>query len=142
MKRMLCALAIVVGAAAIEAQSGPAKVTYIGHDTVAKGGTLLTASNLIVQVNTRTEAGQSELHDTETDTFYILSGNATFVTGGEMVESKLTAAGQYRGTGIKGGQTHQLTKGDVMVIPAKTPHWFKTVDGRIDYFVVTADQSL
>ena len=138
MKRMLCAMGVAVGVAGLQAQSGPAKVTYIGHETVAKGGVLLTASNLIVQVNTRTEMGQSELHDTETDTFYVISGSATFVTGGEMVESKLTAPGQYRGTSIKGGQTHQLSKGDVMVIPAKMPHWFKAVEGKIDYFVVKA----
>lgn len=135
MKRLMWMLVLCVGGIGLQAQS-PEKVTFIGHDKVAQGGTLVTAPNLIVQVNKRTEMGQSELHDKETDTFYILSGSATFVTGGEMIESKLTAPGQYRGTGLKGGETHHLAKGDVMVIPAKTPHWFKEVSGSIEYYVV------
>ncbi|MEO8481848.1 MAG: cupin domain-containing protein [Acidobacteriota bacterium] len=135
MRRMIWVLALCVSGIGLQAQSGE-KVTFIGHDTVAQGGTLVTAPNLIVQVNKRTETGMSELHDKETDTFYILSGAATFVTGGEMIESKLTAPGQYRGTGLRGGDTHQLAKGDVLVIPARTPHWFKDVSGSIEYYVV------
>jgi mannose-6-phosphate isomerase-like protein (cupin superfamily) len=135
MKRMIWAVALCVSGLGLQAQSGNT-VMFIGHDKVAQGGTLVTAPNLIVQVNKRTEMGQSELHDKETDTFYILSGAATFVTGGEMIESKPSAPGQYRGTGIKGGETHHLAKGDVMVIPAKTPHWFKEVSGSIEYYVV------
>jgi mannose-6-phosphate isomerase-like protein (cupin superfamily) len=60
------------------------------------------------------------------------------VTGGEMLESKLTAPGQYRGSGLRGGTEHHLTKGDVMVIPAGVPHWFKTVSEPIEYYVVKA----
>ena len=135
MKRMMWVLALCVSGIGLQAQSGE-KVTFIGHDKVAQGGTLVTAPTLIVQVNKRTEMGQSELHDKETDTFYILSGAATFVTGGEMIDSKPSGPGQYRGTGLKGGETHHLTKGDVMVIPAKTPHWFKEVSGSVEYYVV------
>ncbi len=135
MKRLMWMLVFCASGIAVQAQSG-GKVTFIGHDKVAQGGTLVTAPNLIVQVNKRTEMGQSELHDKETDTFYILSGSATFVTGGEMIESKPTAPGQYRGSGIKGGDTHHLAKGDVMVIPAGMPHWFKEVSGSIEYYVV------
>jgi len=135
MKRMIWAIAFCVAGVALGAQSGE-KVTLVGHEKVAQGGTIVTAPNLIVQLNKRTEMGMSELHDKETDTFYVLSGSATIVTGGEMIESKLTAPGQYRGTGIKGGEAHALTKGDVMVIPAKTPHWFKEVAGSIEYYVV------
>ena len=136
MKRMLWILVVCAGAIGLQAQAGDAKVTYIGRDTVAKGGTLLTAKNVIVQVNTRTEAGQAEMHDKELDTFYILEGSATFLTGGEMVEPTLLSPGQHRGTGLKGGQVHQLGKGDVMVIPAGLPHWFKEVPKSVTYYVV------
>ena len=37
---------------------------------------------------------------------------------------------------IKNGVTHELKAGDVIVIPAGTPHWFKTVPKSVSYFVV------
>ena len=132
---LLCGVLLSAGSlwTAVKAQ---APVTFIGHDKVAQGGTIVTAPNLIIQISKRTETGMSEVHDKETDTFHILSGSAVFVTGGEMIGSKPTAPGQYRGSGITGGQTHTLTKGDVMVVPAGTPHWFKTVTEPIEYYVV------
>jgi quercetin dioxygenase-like cupin family protein len=135
MKRILMLL-LGMATIGLQAQAGDAKVTYIGHDTVAKGGTLLSARNVIVQVNTRKEAGVPEYHDKETDTFYILDGSATFITGGEMVDSKVTEPGQRRGTGIRGGETHHLAKGDVMIIPSGMPHWFKEVPSSVTYYVV------
>ena len=49
-----------------------------------------------------------------------------------------TAPGQIRGTGIDGGQAMQLHKGDVVVIPAGTAHWFKEVPARVFYYTVKA----
>ena len=77
-----------------------------------------------------------EVHDKETDTFYVLDGEANVVTGGSMIGGKVTGPGQQRGTEIKGGQTQHLAKGDVMVIPAGIPHWFKEVPKEINYYVV------
>lgn len=117
-----------------------APVSFIGHDRVAeglaKGGVMLTESNLIVQGGHRDKAGQVEVHDKETDVIYVQNGEATFVTGGKMIGGKLTRPGQYLGTEIQGGETHHLTKGDVIVVQAGTPHWFKEVPGTISYFVV------
>jgi len=53
-----------------------------------------------------------------------------------MVGGKQTAPGQIRGTDVKGGETHHLSKGDVIVIPAGTPHWFKEVSPQVSYYVV------
>jgi glc operon protein GlcG len=84
----------------------------------------------------RSEDGKVELHEKETDVFYIVDGEATIVTGGKMVGGKLTSSGQWLGTDIQGGQVQHLTKGDVMVIPAGVPHWFKEVPHSVSYFVV------
>ena len=43
---------------------------------------------------------------------------------------------EYRGTMIDGGETRQLKKGDVVIVPKGTPHWFKQVDGTFLYYVV------
>jgi quercetin dioxygenase-like cupin family protein len=44
--------------------------------------------------------------------------------------------GQQVGTSIEGGETHHLAKGDVIVVPAGMPHWFKEVPSTISYYVV------
>lgn len=115
-------------------------VTYIGHDKVAeaisKGGDLVKASDLTVLGSHRAGPGQVEVHDKETDVFYVVEGSATFITGGTMIDGKKTRPDQWLGKDIKGGETHHLAKGDVIVIPAGTPHWFKEVSPSINYYVV------
>ena len=76
------------------------------------------------------------MHEKETDIFYIVDGEAVFVTGGTMAGGKSSGNGQWLGTGIEGGETHHLTKGDVIVIPAGTPHWFKEIPQSINYYMV------
>lgn len=133
-------LAVTGLLAAVLVMSGAPAVTYIGHDKVAealaKGGNLVKAPDLTVLGSYRNSPGQVEVHDKETDVFYVIDGGATFVTGGTMVGGKASGPGQIRGTDIQGGQVHHLSKGDVIVIPAGIPHWFKEVPASISYYVV------
>jgi mannose-6-phosphate isomerase-like protein (cupin superfamily) len=119
--------------------TGPA-VSFIDHDKVAaalaKGGPLVTQSDLTVQGSHREVAGQVEVHDKETDVLYITDGEATIVTGGTMIGGKQKSPGQMLGTSIEGGEARHLVKGDVMVIPAGIPHWFKEVPKSVSYYVV------
>src|SRR5208337_3538049 len=119
-------------------------VTHVGNTAVswqlnAKSTTSLSfwrvRSKLPLGLH-RSGPGHVELHEKETDVFYIIDGEATFVTGGKMVGSKVTSPGQRIGTDIEGGEVHHLAKGDVMVIPAGVPHWFKEVPHSVSYFVV------
>jgi quercetin dioxygenase-like cupin family protein len=41
---------------------------------------------------------------------------------------------------MKGGESRNLVKGDVMVVPAGTAHWFKAVPDHVSYFVVKVIQ--
>ncbi|HLY62408.1 MAG TPA: cupin domain-containing protein [Terriglobia bacterium] len=84
----------------------------------------------------RVKAGEVELHTLDSDVFYIVSGNATFVTGGTPVGMKSTAPNEERGQSIIGGETRVLSAGDVITIPNGVPHWFKEVKGSFLYFVV------
>ena len=136
MKRMIAAAALLLSAVAISVAAENPKVTFVGHDQAAKPGTLVTAPNLSILMAHRDAPGMVEIHDKETDTIYVLGGSATFVTGGTMIGGSVTAPGQQRGTDIQGGDAHPLVKGDVIVIPAGVPHWFKEVRGSIDYYVV------
>jgi len=143
MRFPLLVLASLATATLLIGGGGGPPVTYIGHEKVAAAlegqthsGPLVKASDLLVMGAHRSEDGKVELHEKETDVFYIVDGEATIVTGGKMVGGKLTSSGQWLGTDIQGGQVQHLTKGDVMVIPAGVPHWFKEVPHSVSYFVV------
>jgi glc operon protein GlcG len=142
MRYLLLLLASVLMAAAVlgAAAQAPATVTYADPARVAKGGALTNGPGYTVSVLRRTAAGQVEVHEKETDIFYVVDGEATFVTGGTMVGGKTSRPNQLLGTDIQGGQTHQLKKGDVIVVPAGVPHWFKEVPKAIQYFTVKSIQ--
>jgi len=108
------------------------------HAAFEKGAPLVAKDGHAYSVSAgrRDKPGQSELHEKDTDVFYVLQGSATFVTGGRMVDPKTTAPGEIRGSAIEGGETRTLSKDDVIVIPAGVPHWFKDVQGVFLYFVV------
>ena len=104
----------------------------------ASGSVLLDGMNRNYMVHTsrREKPGQAEIHTQDTDIIYVLQGSATFVTGGTAVDARVTATDELRGSRIDGGETRQLVKGDVVVVPANTPHWFKEVNGALLYYTI------
>jgi len=114
--------------------------TLIDSNTVAaafaKGGPLLENPDFKIQAGRRDAPGIVEIHLHDTDIFHILEGSATFVTGGTTLEQKTIGPGELRGTEIKGGESHHLSKGDVIIVPKGVPHWFKAVEGPLLYYVV------
>jgi len=123
------------------AESTPAP-TYMDSQRVLDNFDKKNANPLIpgdaynVQTNKRTANGNIEIHEKETDIFYVMDGSATIIVGGTAVEPKQTRPGQMTAKDIQDGQTYNLKKGDVLVIPAGTPHWFKQVNGSINYLTV------
>jgi mannose-6-phosphate isomerase-like protein (cupin superfamily) len=140
----LLTVAVLLTAAVASLGSGvPAAVHYIDHDkvsaTMAKGGAIVSDPGLIVLANRR-EAGEVEYHDHTNHVFIMVEGEATFVTGGTMVDARRTGPDQMRAAAIEGGETHHLSKGDVITIPAKTPHWFREVPTKtIAYYAVNIE---
>jgi len=66
----------------------------------------------------------------------ISSGEVTMVYGGTIPDGKTTAAGEMRGASIAGGTQVKLGPGDVLHIPAKTPHQMVLAPGaQVTYFV-------
>ena len=134
-------LAIAGAAALTERKVMPVKFLDAKSvsDAFAKGAVLEDGSNgenYMVHASRREKAGMSEVHELDTDIIYVLDGTATFVTGGKSVDPKMVAVNEYRGSMIDGGETRQLSKGDVVIVPKGTPHWFKQVDGAFLYYVV------
>ncbi|HUC98112.1 MAG TPA: heme-binding protein, partial [Candidatus Polarisedimenticolaceae bacterium] len=130
------------GAASFEASNKAVSlpVTYLPAKQVSqafvKGMPLIRGKNYKVDASHRDAAGVVEVHTRDTDIIYMLEGTATLVTGGTLVDAKTIEPEEIRGRESEGGEARMITKGDVVVIPNGTPHWFKEVKGPIDYYVV------
>jgi mannose-6-phosphate isomerase-like protein (cupin superfamily) len=143
MKIVLTVTAVLIVAALLTAASAPTVVNYVGHDkvaaTMAKGGAVIEDHGLRVLAQRR-GAGEAELHKKTNHVFIIVEGEATFVTGGTLVGAKETEPNQVRAASIQGGTTHRMTKGDVITVPAGTPHWWKDVPTKtIAYYGVNTE---
>jgi len=121
-------LSMTVVVTLVTAAGFPNRVHYINHEKVAaamvKGERVIEDDGLIVIANRGVQRG-AELHAKTNHVFIIVDGEADFVTGGKMIDPKVISPGQTRGTGIEGGVVHRLSKGDVITIPANTPHQWK-----------------
>ena len=130
---------VAQGFGAKAASAGPA-ITHFDRERVAaafaRGVPLLEVEGYKVLASRRDGPGVAEVHDLETDVVYVLDGSAVVVTGGTVVDPTVTEPGQVRGPAILGGEDRRIGKGDVVVIPAGVPHWFKEVAGPLTYFVV------
>ena len=143
-KAALLAMSVLLSASAASTEEGvPAAVHYIPHekvaDVMAKGGPIVSDPGLLVLANRR-EAGGVEYHEHTNHIFIIVDGEATFITGGTMVGAKRTKPDQMTGTSIDGGETFHLSKGDVITIPAKTPHWWKEISTKtVGYYAINIE---
>ena len=137
-------LAIVITLSVlVNADGVPTVVTYVPNSKVTevmtKGGEIVNDKGLVILANRR-GSGEVEVHDKTNHIFIIVEGEATFVTGGTLVGAKNTAPGQIRAASVQGGTTHQLKKGDVITVPAKTPHWWKDVSTKtIAYYAINTE---
>jgi quercetin dioxygenase-like cupin family protein len=60
--------------------------------------------------------------------YYVIEGSATLVT--------VRMPNQP-----SGGATQQIHKGDVLIIPENTPHWFSAVDEALSYISMHVPRS-
>ena len=82
----------------------------------------------------RVGTGAPEFHSNFVDLWVVESGHATLVVGGTLIDAKSSGGegemrGEMSGTGIMGGERHEISAGDVIHIPAKTPHQALVPDG-------------
>jgi uncharacterized protein GlcG (DUF336 family) len=129
--------------AAAAVSRGSAPVTYFDSAQVQaafdKGAVLFNhGESYMVHASRREQPGMAEIHTRDADIVYVLDGTATLVTGGTAADAKITEADELRGASINGGEAHQLKSGDVIIVPAGVPHWFKEVSNPFLYYVVKA----
>jgi glc operon protein GlcG len=100
------------------------------------GGLLLDTDTYKVDAGRRDGPGEVEYHERVVDVMHVVSGRATVLTGGSMVNPREVAPGELRASAVEGGRTRELSEGDVLAIPNGVPHQFTDVSDPFLYFVV------
>jgi mannose-6-phosphate isomerase-like protein (cupin superfamily) len=145
---VIAVMAIVCNAVAFAQQAPPAAAPPPGSPALYKSEAELTAAlkdataragmqsgaisntdQYRINVIRRTQSGAPLTHAGNTELHYIIEGSATVVTNGKVVRGS-------GGATVEGGVSRRVTKGDVILVPADTPHWYKDVDGAVTYLEV------
>lgn len=138
---------LIIGVTALAAADGPPAATYKTEAELTaalKNSTpdMLTSPVSIdghhrINIVRRTTAAGAVAHDGAAELHHIIEGSGTLVTGGTIVRPTGGGAG---GATIQNGVSRHVTKGDVIVVPAGMPHWYKDLDGTITYLEVRWDE--
>ncbi len=136
----------LIGAGALAARASNGSTNgaafFSGEDVRRKfqeGGLLLDTQGYKIDAGRREAPGEVEYHDHVVDVMHVVEGNATVVTGGEMVDSREVGAGELRARAVEGGTRQELHEGDVLAIPNGVPHQFVDVSDPFLYFVVKVE---
>jgi mannose-6-phosphate isomerase-like protein (cupin superfamily) len=142
MRSLAVSIALTIVAAAVviahksAAQAGPPEMkTYTSSANVQaliaqkKAGPLLAAAPYSVNMEYRATVGPAAVHEREAEIFYIIEGTGTLVTGGKLVNETRTSPTNLSGTAVAGGSSRTVSKGDFILVPEGTPHWFSAIGG-------------
>ena len=140
--------AVAQDAAKTPDQYSPADLTALEKTLGQKTDATGTATETLKKYSTdytmlafRNKSGKAELHEKFADFYVVVEGQATLVTGGQMVNGKPTAAGEVRGESIQDGKETKLNKGDIVHIPANIPHQLLLANGHtFQYFVIKVQE--
>jgi mannose-6-phosphate isomerase-like protein (cupin superfamily) len=86
------------------------------------GSTLGDYGTHAVKLSERTASGGAEIHAHFDDVMLVMEGKAQLITGGEVIDAHSGANGETTGSGIRNGTTQTIMAGDLVHIPAGTPH--------------------
>jgi mannose-6-phosphate isomerase-like protein (cupin superfamily) len=94
---------------------------------------LLLADPYKVNLEYRAEGVDTNpnVHETEAEIFYVVEGGGTLTTGGKLRDEKRLNATNLTGTAIDGGTPRRIAKGDFILVPENTPHWFTKTEGTL-----------
>lgn len=92
---------------------------------------LLQLAPYSANIEYRTAVANAAVHDAEAELFYVIDGSATFVIGGQLTDAQRTNAENSTGKSVNGGMSRKVSKGDFMLVPQGTAHWFSAIEGSI-----------
>jgi mannose-6-phosphate isomerase-like protein (cupin superfamily) len=71
-----------------------------------------------------------EVHEHLADFHLVRRGEGTMALGGKIIGGKTTAPGEVRGASLEGAAEQRMRAGDLLYVPAGTPHQFQNVPGQ------------
>lgn len=77
----------------------------------------------------RASVGPAAVHEREAELMYVIDGSGTLTTGGTLTNQTRPNPANLSGSGIEGGNAQKVSKGDFLIVPENTPHWFSSIDG-------------
>jgi len=113
------------------------------------GGGAAPASDCGTTNGTRPSGAGGIMHDHQTETYIVVSGAGTLVTGGQILNGRQSSAESTVTTTLNGPScsgaivgewvARYVTEGDVVIIPAGTPHGWLNIPDHVDYMSVRPD---
>lgn len=79
----------------------------------------------------RQAGAPAAVHKDQAEIFHVVEGAGQLVTGGTLDGGRAVDAKNDSGSGISGGSSRRLAKGDMVVVPAGVAHWIPSVEGRL-----------
>src|SRR5580700_9844715 len=93
-----------------------------------KGDAPVTAEPILLltpyraQLEYRPGGAPAALHEKDVELMVVLDGTGNIITDGKMVDEKRVNAANLTAPSIADGTTRAVVKGDMILIPASTPH--------------------
>ena len=144
LKTLFAGVILFVIAAVSTAQTAVAPALYVTASDIAAAleisaaerpgmgvGSITNGEGYRINLIRRTEAAGAIVHEMGTELHFITEGAGILVTGGILVRP----AGGGRAS-IEQGMARRVTKGDAILIPEGTPHWYSSVEGAVTYLEV------
>jgi mannose-6-phosphate isomerase-like protein (cupin superfamily) len=143
----ICVLLTMFAAAVVAQPAAPAMKTFTSSAEITsliakakserKGDAPLVAERILTlapynaNLEYRAAVGPAAVHEKEAEMFYVIDGSATLVTGGKLVNEKRANPENLNGTAIENGKSQAVAKGDFVIVPENTPHWFSAINGTL-----------
>jgi mannose-6-phosphate isomerase-like protein (cupin superfamily) len=102
----------------------------------SSGATLGGNASPIIKLSVRTTSGGGEIHGRWDDIFVVTGGKATLITGGTVAHAHTDKDDETKGTSVANGKAQTISKGDIVHIPAGTPHQLIIVPGEVFQTIV------
>jgi mannose-6-phosphate isomerase-like protein (cupin superfamily) len=139
MRNRILAVALLAFAAPALSQSAePAPAQFMNHKHIMdlvkkakadrKGDAPLVAEPILLmapyraQLEYRPKTAPAALHEKDAELFVVLQGAGNIVTGGKLVDEKRVNANNLSGSSIADGHSQSVAVGDMLIVPANTPH--------------------
>jgi mannose-6-phosphate isomerase-like protein (cupin superfamily) len=86
---------------------------------------ILSLAPYRAQLEYRMLEAPAAVHEKDAEMMVVLDGTGVVTTGGKLVNEKRNNADNLGGTSITGGQSRNIAKGDVLIVPQGSPHQLK-----------------